>query len=187
MLTYQGEIDADTAIIHPIPIPPPFATGKADRTITVSLAYDPPVRRQRREYTAGHLGIDFYRSMSLDDVAVIVRKQEGDHKESLPEDRRRIADRLRPGAQTSGASTLQVRRWHAPSANSLLPDDGDTYFLVIKHFAQDWAKRLAEPYESQRYALAIELEDRTRVDVDLYTTLEAQVRELEQARLRVRR
>lgn len=187
VLTYQGDIDVDTAIIHPIPIPPPFATGKADRTITVSLAYDPPVRRQRREYTAGHLGIDFYRAMSLEDVAAIVRRQEGDDKEPLPEDRRRIADRLRPGAHTSGASTLQVRRWHAPSANSLLPDDGDTYFLVIKHFAHDWAKRLAEPYESQRYALAVELDDRTRVDVNLYATLEAQVRDLEQARLHLTR
>lgn len=185
VLTYEGEIETDTAVIHPIPIPPVFSTGKADRTITVSLAFDPPVRRQRREYTAGHLGIDFYRAMTADDVAAVVRKQEKTDKKPLPDDRRRIADRLRPGTQMSGASTLQVRQWHAPSANSLLPDDGDMYYLVIKHFVHDWAKRLGEPYETQRYALAVQLEDRSRVEVDLYSVVEAQVRAEEQARLRV--
>lgn len=185
VLIHEGEVIANTAIIHPIPMPTVFTSGKADRTISASLAFDPPVRRQRREYIAGHLGLDFYRAMTLDEVEAVVRKQETDTKVELPKDRRRIANRLTPGPQTCGASTLQVRRWRAPAANSLLPDDSDTYYLVVKHFGEAWAGHLAEPYETQRYALAVELEDRTRVEIDLYATIEEQVRAQEQARLRL--
>lgn len=171
-------------MIHPIPVPIAFATGKADRVISVALAHDPPVRRQRREYTAAHLVLDFYRAMTLEEVEEVVRKQPSDVKVDLPSDRRRVIEKLGPGARTCGASTIQVRRWRAPSANSLLPDDSDTYYLVVKHFSERWAGWLAEQYERQRYALAVQLEDQTRVDVDLYAIIEAQVRE--QARLRLR-
>ncbi len=185
VLIHEGEVAANTAVIHPIPMPTVFTSGKADRTIITALAYDPPVRRQRREYIAGHLALDFYRAMTLDEVEAVVRKQEKGTKVALPGDRRRIADKLTPGPQTCGASTLQVRSWRAPAANSLLPDDSDTYYLVVKQFGEAWAGRLTEPYETQRYALAVQLEDRTRVEVDLYATIEAQVRAQEQARLRL--
>lgn len=186
VLIYEGEIDASTATIHPIPIPAAFAAGQADRTISVALAYDPPVRRQRREYLAGHLSIDLYRAVTIDEVEAIVRRQPrtGD-KVELPSDRRRVADKLVPGAQTVGGSTLQLRRWQAPGARSLDPDDSDTYHLVINHIREGWAERLAEPYERQKYALVVELEDRTRTTVDLYATIEAQLRVEAQARLRI--
>jgi hypothetical protein len=53
VMVFDGTIDADTTSIHPIPIPEAFARGKSTRRITVALAYDPPVRRQRREYLGG--------------------------------------------------------------------------------------------------------------------------------------
>lgn len=184
VMIHEGEVGADGAVIHPIPIPPEFATGKADRLITVSLAYDPPVRRQRREYIAGHLGLDFYRAMAMDDVEAIVRKQTADEIVALPRNRVRIIDRLVPGSRTCEGSTLQVRRWTARVGTSLDPDDGDTYFLVVKHFMEAWASRLAEQYESQRYALVVQLEDRTRVELDLHAQLEARIR-AEAARVRL--
>lgn len=185
VLFYEGEMGVDTAVIHPIPVPPQFATGIADRTITVSMAYDPPVRRQRREYIAGHLALDFYRAMDIAEVEAVVRRQTTSDKVELPQDRRRIARKLKPGAQICGASTLQVRRWRAPAANSLLPDDGDTYYLVVRHIREAWAGHLNESYDTQRYALAVQIEDLTRVDVDLYLMLQEQVRAQERARLRL--
>ena len=65
VLLHDGEMAVDTAVIHSIPVPPLFSTGKADRTITIAVACDPPVRRQRREYTAGHIALDFYRGMTI--------------------------------------------------------------------------------------------------------------------------
>jgi len=145
VLTWEGTIAVNTAVIHPVPVPMPFARGRADRTITSSIAFDPPVRRQRREYIAGHLAIDFYRAMTIDEVEEIVRRQEGDDRVPIPEDRRRIVGRLLPGPNICGGSTLQVRRWDAPAGNSLDPDDSDTYFLVVKHIGESWAGRLAKP------------------------------------------
>lgn len=184
VMIHEGEVGCDGSVIHPVPIPRDFATGKADRVITVSLAYDPPVRRQRREYIAGHLGLDFYRAISMADVEAIVRKQAADEAVPLPRSRVRVVARFLPGGQTCEGSTLQVRRWAAPAGNSLDPDDGDTYYLVVKHFMEPWASRLTEPYEAQRYALVIQLEDRTRVELDLHAQVEARVR-AEAARLRL--
>ena len=175
ILFHEGEIDAGGVAIHPIPMPESFTAGKADRTITVAVAYDPPVRRQRREYTAGHLGFDLYRAMSVDEVEEVARKQPIGASIPNVNDRRRVS-KLKPGARTCGSSTLQVRTWIADSANSLNPDDSNTYYLVVKHFKERWASNLNEAYETQRYALTVQLEDRSRATIDLYADLQAQVR-----------
>lgn len=187
VLIHEGEIATNTVVIHPIPMPAVFTTGKSDRSITVSIAYDPPVRRQRREYIAGHLGLDFYRGKTLDEVEAVVRKQEKGASIPLPTGRLRIAGKLQPGAQTCGASTLQVRHWRARAADSLSPDDTDTYYLVIRHMCEAWSAGLADAYDAQRYALVVQLEDRTRVEIDLYATLAAQLQVQQQARLRLGR
>lgn len=188
MMIHEGEVSCNGAVIHPIPIPEVFATGRADRFITVALACDPPVRRQRREYTAGHLGLDFYRALSIDEVEEIVRKQvDGEEAVPLPTTRVRVVTKLRPGAQTCEASTLQVRSWQAADGRSLDPDDGDTYYLVVKHFMEGWATQLADAYTKQRYALVIQIEDRTRVDIDLYAHVQARLRAEAEARIRLGR
>ena len=176
VLFHEGEIDVDTVAIHPIPMPESFTTGKSDRTITVAVAHDPPVRRQRREYTAGHLELDFYRAMSIDEVEEVVRGQPEGELVPTVKDRRRVAHKLEPGSQTCGSSTLQVRTWHAKSANSLNLDDSDTYYLVVKHLKEPWADNLKEGYTSQKYALAVQLEDRSRIDIDLYADVQSHVR-----------
>jgi hypothetical protein len=152
------------------------------------MACDPPVRRQRREYTAGHLGLDFYRALSIEEVEEIVRKQvDGEEAIPLPKNRVRVVSKLRPGAQACEASTLQVRRWQASDGRSLSPDDGDTYYLVVKHFMEAWAGQLADDYTSQRYALVVQIEDRTRVDIDLHAQVQARLRSEAEERIRLGR
>lgn len=67
-MMFDGTITADTAIVHPVPIPDEFTRGGTARTITVALAFDPEVRRTRREYLAGRMSFDLVRNMSLDDI-----------------------------------------------------------------------------------------------------------------------
>jgi hypothetical protein len=186
VMIHEGEVGCNGAVIHPIPIPEVFATGQADRVITVAVACDPPVRRQRREYTAGHLGLDFYRALGIDEVEAIVRRQVGGEEAvPLPKNRVRVVSKLRPSAQTCEASTLQVRRWKAADGRSLSPDDGDTYYLVVKHYMEAWAAQLADAYSSQRYALVVQIEDRTRVDLDLHALLLSRLRAEAEARIRL--
>lgn len=176
VMTFDGEIEADTSVIHPIPIPEEFAIGKSDRTIAIALAYDPPTRRFRREYLASRMKVDLYRLFDLDELmAIMARQPTNGDKLKLPGDRRRIKS-LKPSSEAVLHSTLQVRRWRASAATSLDPNDGQTYYLVVTHMRAPWAE-LAEPgYDRQRYALAVELEDRGRQQINILDRLRERVR-----------
>ena len=175
VLTFDGEIEPDTSVIHPIPVPEVFCLGTADRSISVALAYDPPARRFRREYLAARMKVDLYRATDIDELRSVMARQPNDSRLDLWRDRRRVQDRLRPSVEAVGRSTLQVRRWHAASARSLDPDDGPFYYLVVTHTMEPWAERFEPDYDRQTYALAIELEDRTRTDLDVFNHVRSQL------------
>ena len=184
-MVFEGVIQNHAALIHPIPIPEAFAIGRSGRSISIALAYDPPVRRQRREYLGGRIKMDLFRNVGVDDLRELMGKQEPDDRLDIPSDRRRVQQRLRPTSTIAQGSTLQVRRWNAPAATSLNPDDGDTYHLVLTHVLETWAARLSEEYTHQRYAIAVELWDRDRQGVDLYNLVQHQVQVSARARVRV--
>lgn len=184
VMVTEGEIAVDSVLIHPVPVPEVFARGRADRSISVALAYDPPVRRQRREYLAGRIKTDMFRNIDADEIREIMGRQ-GDDRVAIPGDRRRVQGRLRPTATLVLGSTLQARRWEASHARSLDPDDGDTYYVVLTHTREGWADRLPEDYTAQRYALAVELWDRERTDINLYDLVQSQVRVPATVRVRV--
>ena len=171
-MTFDGDMAVDTAVIHPVPMPGLFVRGKSDtRRIQVALAFDPPVRRQRREYLAGRVQMDLYRAIDIDDLAEIVTKQDPNDPNSSIKDRRKVKE-LYPGVDSLRSGTLQVRVWESRRPNI---DDGDVYFLVVTHAAQPWA-RDRDDYQRQRYALAVTLEDQGRLDLDLYNLVTQQVR-----------
>lgn len=167
-MTFDGSMAADTAVIHPVPIPADFARGNSARTIVVALAFDPEVRRTRREYLAGRMTFDLVRSMSIEEIEAIWKKQPDDRslRLDLPNDRRRRPT-LEPGAQESTTSTLQVRSLRR---KRLLPDDGDTYYVVVRHTSSPWAGG-----KEQRYALVVALDDEERQGIDLYASLAARL------------
>jgi subtilisin family serine protease len=163
----------DTVAIHPLPVPGAFGSGRAPRTIRVTLAFDPPVRRTRREYLAGEMSFDLLRASSLQEVSDWYRQQDPEEPLRLPGDRRRVD--LRPGTNTGANSTLiarEVRRTLFPE------DDGDTYYLAVTHRNRPWASS-----GEQRYALAVAFEEEERQNIDLYAELQTRVR----PRVRVRR
>lgn len=178
-MTYDGSMLIDTVQIHPLPVPEVFRRGSGGtRKISVSLAYDPPVRRQRREYLAASMKLDIYRDISRDELSELLKKQNPDSKQEMINDRRRL--RMSPGSNSFTNSTLQTREWTA--ARSFANDD-ETFFIVVTHTAQTWA-RTDPQYSSQRYALAVTLEDQHLVQADLHQLLTQQV-EIP-ARLRIR-
>lgn len=163
-LTYEGVIAADTVAVHPVPIPQAFARGRASRAITVALAFDPHVRRQRREYLAASMTFDLLRNVEPGTIAEIYSRQP-EERENLIRDRRDL--KLKPGVSTCDASTLQVRTVRHRALNV---DDGETYYLVVTHRSAPWAEG-----GDQRYALAVVLEEEEREDVDLYALVYAQL------------
>jgi hypothetical protein len=118
----------DTVAIHPLPIPEAFHTVRAARSIKVALAFDPPVRRTRREYLAGEMSFDLLRASSLEEVRSWYRKQDPEEPLKLPGDRRRL--KLEPGTETMSNSTLAVRGVRRRLFGA---DDGDTYYIAVTH------------------------------------------------------
>jgi hypothetical protein len=175
-MTFEGSIPVDSFAIHPIPIPLEWTRGRVTRRIAVALAFDPPVRRQRREYLAGTMKFELLRNVSVDEIRRIYGRQDPAEREELIRNRRHLD--LTPSATPSGRNTLQVR---ATKRRELRASDGDTYYIVVTHTRQPWAN----DYEEQRYALAVELVDEERADLDLYALVRARLRV--PVRVRVRR
>lgn len=176
VLTGEFELATDTVAIHPLPIPAAFHGDRARRSIEVALAFDPPVRRTRREYLAGTMSFDLLRASSMEQVAEWYGRQDPDDPLTLPGDRRRPA--LTPPSMRTRYSTLMSRRLER---TSFPEDDGDTYFIAVTHQNRAWARD-----GTQRYALAVAFEEHERVEVDLYAELQARVRPRVRARAQLR-
>lgn len=178
-MTYDGSMPVDTVQIHPIPIPEAFRRGsRRDRMISVSLAFDPPVRRQRREYLAGTMKFNVYRDIDPDELADILARQDPDDPSELINDRRKL--NLQPGVNTFTSSTLQLRTW--VGRNSFVNDD-ENFLIAVTHKTQTWARN-DSTYESQDYALAATLEDRELGSADLHQILRQQLRVPSRVRVR---
>ena len=163
----EGEIEVDTTLIYEIPIPTEFATGASLRHIGVSLAFDPPVRRQRADYLAGKMRFWLYRNMTRDELADIHGQQPDEARIEM------VTDSRRPLTGGARPATLLVERWTQQRAMS--PDDGESYWLVVQHISMPWASALTEPYTRQRYAVVVELEDEGRSQLDVYQLVRARL------------
>jgi subtilisin family serine protease len=185
ILIYEGEMTADSVTIHRIPMPRRFLEGYTPRTIRIALAYDPPIRRQRREYIAGSMAFDLVRGSSLTDLEQRYRKQptraeaetSGIPRLDLPRGR----PALNPGISQFYNNTLICRSF---SASTGWDEEVLDYFVVVVHQRSSWSTAQKASYAEQRYALAIEMYDEARNGLNLYALVRAQLRG--QARVRTR-
>ena len=91
----------------------------------------------------------------------MLRKQDPASKQAIISDRRRLT--LEPGSSTHLASTVHVRQWE--SVRSFI-DDSDTFYVSVTHKTATWV-RDDPSYSTQRYALAVTLEDEQLQQADL--------------------
>lgn len=169
-LMYQGEIAADTVVAHPVPVPSEFMEATGDRRIVVALAFDPEVRRTRRDYLTATMKFHLVRGMTVEEIESTwqVQPQEKDERISLPEDRRRPD--LVPGSGECLGATLQVRSLGRRNTD-VLDDEG--FHVVVEHRTATWHE--VEEGAQQRYALVIAIEDQEREGVDLRALVRAQL------------
>ena len=185
VLIYEGEIATDSVTIHRIPMPRRFLEGYTPRTIRIALAYDPPVRRQRREYIAGSMTFDLVRGTSLTDLEQRYQRQPSRHESEasgiprldLPSGR----PPLIPRTSQFYNNTLICRSF---STSTDWDEDVLDYFVVVVHQRSSWSPAQKNSYTEQRYALAIEMYDEARIELDLYALVRARLRA--QARVRTR-
>lgn len=169
-LTYEGEIEPDSTLIHPVPIPDDFVQANTSRRITVALAFDPEVRRTRREYLTATMKVDLVRGLSPEEIASIWKEQPPTDDPShlkLPKSQQ-IRLPMKPTMTECDDATLQVRSYDR-SRPADLTEHG--YHVVLRHLSATWFK----PTENQRYALIVVLTDEEREDVNLHATLRARL------------
>ncbi|WP_152602355.1 S8 family peptidase, partial [Cryobacterium roopkundense] len=180
ILVFEGLMDIGTRVIHELPIPREFAqlVSGAERRVRIVLSFDPPVKRSRRNYVAGRMKFDFVRNMTLTEVKrtweqqPTVAEREGNPElpyDEMPNENKR--PRTIPGVNTLSSNTL-IRR--DISTNTWREDD-EHYFLVVSHDKSPWTASQLQEHPQQSYALAIELVDEGRPELDLHGLAQARL------------
>lgn len=189
LLTAESMIELDSFQLFELPeIPAEFIETSGKRTISVTLAYDPPTRQSRADAYFG-VGLNYYlfRNTPIADIKQLFRNWKkapaGDGEEELERKRDELKGsqlvELKPGVTQRKRSTLQrslcqirTRAWK---------NDGNPLILAVTA-QRRWAP--ASVVE-QRFAVIVSLKH-SDPQVKLHTPLFARQRERQRERQRQR-
>lgn len=166
VLYAESSLEHDNFHIYEVPIPELFVSTKGDRSISVSLAYDPPVRHSRIDYLGTKMSFRLIRGKSVNEVADAFRKMAKDDDPVDALGSTKYDCKMEPKARVREAGTLQKATFTMKCNPA---DYGDTYFLVVR-CENKWAPLVESP---QRYALVVQLEHTT--EVDLHAQVQARI------------
>ncbi len=175
--TFDGEMATNSHSVIQLPIPELFATGASTREIRIALAFDPPVRRSRKDYIAGRMEFAFIQREDLEDIKAAFKRQptakERAENPKLQSVESLAGRQLHPSKTTFFSDTLMRRSYFSPSGG-WDPNDED-YFLVMTHEHSRWTAPQKRGYATQKFAVAVEIIDYDRLDIDLYAAAEAKL------------
>lgn len=188
IFVHEGQMERDSYQVIPVPIPESFATETFDRELRVALAFDPAVRRSRRDYISGRIKVQLFRNHTREEIEQIFRQQPtvvereaGATSFGLPDGRNVIS--LLPGSNSVNLDTVMCRRIRQQGGWD--PDD-HSYFLVLTHSSSPWTDAQKKQTPTQNYAVAVELLAHGRPQLDLHAAAEAQLRQQARGRERGR-
>ncbi|MGP3753490.1 S8 family peptidase [Streptomyces sp. IBSNAI001] len=164
VLITQENIPIDEVHLYTVPIPDSFFVGKrADRGISVSLCYDPPVRARRIDYLASQMQFEVLRGVSAETVIDLFLAEDKElraarkmgvapppSKLSTLNSRERILLRPSRNVRSNGANQLGRRVWK--SSLSSFNEDSHEFVVAVQN-----VNRWDSPKSEQSYALAIRL------------------------------
>lgn len=158
-LLAQGTMPIDTFAVYEVPAPPEFRAAPGKKQVTVSLAFDPPVRRRRSEYLGVKMDYALIRGKQLDEIVEAYRQLSQDERTAGRESPDGIQGAfqspfkcgLEPGPRTLQSSTLQQSRW---TFNREQTDYGESWYLVIRA-RRNWAP---DTFTDQRFAVVVTLQ-----------------------------
>ena len=160
--------------IYSLVVPEIFLQEEGRRTISVSLAYDPPTRLSRRDYIATAMWLEIFGGLTTEQVIEYRSKYHGDGEPPTVPRRNKL--NFEPGGQTIRMSTVQKRSWSSKQGKVFLnrPDpNGDASLHIFVGCQPRFPNPLGE--DSQRYALVVTLEHDSQ-QIDVYQEVRARVR-----------
>ncbi|MFF9266244.1 MULTISPECIES: S8 family peptidase [Streptomyces] len=182
VLFAQEEIPLDEVHLYTVPIPESFFTGgRAERGVSVSLCYDPPVRARRMDYMASRMQFELLRGVSAEKVIDLLLAEEKAAKEvrehagaKLPtlsslKAQERVS--LRPSRRMRSAGANQLGRYVWRKALKKFNENSSEFVLAVQS-----VNRWDTPGAVQPYAVAIRLwvdEKLPPIYADLRTRIQA--------------
>lgn len=174
-LIAEDAVTEDRWHIYTVPVPPSFLSTRGKRGLSVAIAYDPPVRANRREYLSRTMWVEVLKGLTVREIEDFRGHYSGEGDAPiLP---RRAVLNLRPTKELLQWSTLQVRRkiWsRSPRINQINGHDTPVLHIVIgskRRFSsgEDPSQRYALAvrfwHESERVSIYQELRERIRIRV----------------------
>lgn len=165
VLYTEDELAIDHFAVYEVTIPNIFQKEKGRRTIRVTLAYDPPVRHSREDYTGVGMSFRLIRGCDSDLVFEHYRRRTK-LEAAFPEIASKFDCALKPGSRTREKSTLQTA---SVDFKTDIETYGDKYFLVVR-CEGGWATSMVD---SQRFSVVVELSHEAQIR--LYQRMQVQV------------
>ncbi|MER3355923.1 MAG: S8 family peptidase [Hoeflea sp. D1-CHI-28] len=157
VLYAEDALEMDQFAVYRLPIPPEFRTG-GDRTIRISLAYDPPVRRTRNDYLGTKMDFRLLRGIDEAELFEHFRDRDKALEGAAPAVPGRFKCKLQPGSDERAGNTLQT-------ASVTFKRDtgqyGEVYYLVVRCLSH-WA---VDQVFDQRFAVVVELEHQPAIRI----------------------
>lgn len=175
VLYTENKLEMDQFHIYEIPIPREIYDVVGKRKISVSLAFDPPVRHSRLDYLGTTMSFRLIRGKSADEVSRAFRERVGE--DDLERFDGRYDCKMQPIPTEREGGTLQKGIF---TIKRRTEDYGDTYFLVVR-CQKEWA---TEDLFPQRYAIVTTIEH--EASVNLYASIQQRVQVKPKVRLKRR-
>ncbi|WP_299845627.1 S8 family peptidase [uncultured Jannaschia sp.] len=157
VLYAEDALEMDQFAVYRLPIPPEFRTG-GDRTIRVSLAYDPPVRRTRNDYLGTKMDFRLLRGIDEAELFEHFRDRNRTLEGAAPTVPNRFKCNLQPGSDERAGNTLQTA---SVTFKRDTLEYGEVYYLVVRCLSH-WA---VDQVLDQRFAVVVELEHRPEIRI----------------------
>lgn len=186
VFVYDGSIQIDHVRYFTINLPDEFINTKGEKEISVTLVFDPIIRKQRADYLGTRMEFHLFRNVSIDDVQLKYNKmdlteinnEDEDSEGKIPEELVGYEIKLRPTNSLRKKSNHQkgsVKMTHRSEINGTFP-------LVLALVCQKRWKM--DENTMQNFAVVVTLEHSQHID--LYNRIKTVNRIESQARPRVR-
>lgn len=187
-LIAEDRLELRSFHLYKIPVPEEFLKVKAEKSISISLSYNPITRMSRKDYLTNNLWFEVFRKIDENTLLQYKAKKASDQDEdedlsNLPDSNK--AD-FSPGYTEIMKGTLQQRVWQKGprGGKDLLWDENEPYIYVLVTGKERF--KYAEQEVPQDYALAITFSYTGKDDIKLYNSIKNNVRIRERAAQRER-
>ena len=173
-LVAEDSVEHSTFHVYSLVVPEDFLQEAGRRSISVTLAYDPPTRLSRRDYIATAMWVDVFGGLTTEQVIEYRSKYQGDGDPPTVPTGNRL--RFSPAIRTVKMSTVQKRAWSSSRGTVFInrPDpNGDASLHIFVGCQQRFPNPLGE--NTQHYALVITLEHDSQ-NIDVYQQVRQRVR-----------